>query len=173
MSRVQLALNVSDLEASIDFYSKLFNTTPHKLRPGYANFAIDEPALKLVLIEQADSDRGTGPQGALNHLGVEVETTDEVRAAAQQLSGEGVATVEEMGTTCCYAEQDKVWVFDPAGAPWEVYTVTDDNPDALVADLGLEPKLNDGGCCTPASADNGAQQSHAVPVAAGSASTCC
>ena len=174
MSRVQLALNDSDLAASIDFYSKLFNTKPHKLRPGYANFAIQEPPLKLVLIEQSDADRGTGPQGALNHLGVEVETTTEVQAAAEQLTDVGVKTVEEMGTTCCYAEQDKVWVFDPAGAPWEVYTVTDDNPAELGTDLGLAPKRNDGACCTPTSTGTEpGSQAHEVPVAAGSASTCC
>lgn len=128
MSRVQLALNVSDLDASIDFYTKLFKTEPHKLRPGYANFEIAEPPLKLVLIEQADADRGEGPQGALNHLGVEVAETADVTAAAAALHEDGVKTVEELETTCCYAVQDKVWVFDPAKTPWEIYTVTDDNP---------------------------------------------
>ena len=150
MSRVQLALNVSDLDASIEFYSKLFNTKPHKLREGYANFAIAEPPLKLVLIEQTDADRGAGPQGALNHLGVEVETTGEVADAARKLADDGVNTVEEMGTTCCYAEQDKVWVFDPAGAPWEVYTVTNDNPEAAVrtgACLPMADAGSAGGCC--------------------------
>ncbi len=150
MSRVQLALNVSDLEASIEFYSAMFNTPPHKLRPGYANFEVQEPPLKLVLIEQSDTDRGSGAQGALNHLGVEVETTDEVRAAASKLAADGVNTVEEMGTTCCYAEQDKVWVFDPAGAPWEVYAVTDDNPEAAKRTGECLPLVNSGsasGCC--------------------------
>ena len=150
MSRVQLALNVSDLDASIEFYSKLFNTKPHKLREGYANFAIAEPPLKLVLIEQTDADRGAGPQGALNHLGVEVETTAEVAEAARKLADDGVNTVEEMGTTCCYAEQDKVWIFDPAGAPWEVYTVTNDNPEAAVRTGACLPMANAGsagGCC--------------------------
>lgn len=129
MSRVQLALNVSDLDAAIDFYSKLFATTPAKVRPGYANFAIAEPPLKLVLMEDADA-RGEGVAGALNHLGVEVETPDEVAAATGRLSGEGLATSVENQTTCCYALQDKVWVADPDGAPWEVYAVLADVPSA-------------------------------------------
>jgi catechol 2,3-dioxygenase-like lactoylglutathione lyase family enzyme len=117
---VQLALNVSDLEAAIDFYSKLFQAEPAKRRPGYANFAIAEPPLKLVLIENADGG------GTLNHLGVEVMSTDEVTATQARLAGEGMATATEEGVTCCYAKQDKVWVDDPDGAPWEVYTVLED-----------------------------------------------
>jgi predicted enzyme related to lactoylglutathione lyase len=120
MARVQLALNVSDLDEGIAFYSKLFATEPAKVKPGYANFAIDEPPLKLVLIENKDAD------GRLNHLGVEVFSTDEVTATQRRLSGEGLATAEESGT-CCYAVQDKVWVDDPDGAPWEVYTVLADS----------------------------------------------
>jgi lactoylglutathione lyase len=122
MSRVQLALNVSNLAEAISFYSKLFNTVPAKLRPGYANFAIDEPPLKLVLMEVPES------AGSLNHLGVEVENTQLVADASQRLSGEGLSTDEEVGTTCCFALQDKVWVEDPDGARWEVYTVLDENP---------------------------------------------
>lgn len=121
MSRVQLALNVTDLEAAVDFYSKLFDATPHKRRPGYANFAIDEPPLKLVLFEAAEG-------GTLNHLGVEVPSTDEVSAATRRLADEGLPTEVQDNTTCCFAVQDKVWVADPDGAKWEVYTVTDDNP---------------------------------------------
>lgn len=150
MSRVQLALNVSDLDASIAFYSSLFKTEPHKLRPGYANFEVAEPPLKLVLIEQSAAERGTGPAGALNHLGVEVQTTAEVTAAAAALHEDGVKTVEELATTCCYAEQDKVWVFDPAGAPWEVYTVTNDNPDSSPNGIEAMPMAaagSAGGCC--------------------------
>ena len=120
MSRVQLALNVSDLDAAIAFYSKLFASEPAKVRPGYANFAIAEPPLKLVLIA------GDGAPGTLNHLGVEVPTTDDVTAAQVRLSGEGLATALEEETSCCYAVQDKVWVDDPDGAPWEVYTVLSD-----------------------------------------------
>ena len=117
MSRVQLALNVSDLDEAIAFYSKLFATEPSKVRPGYANFAIDEPPLKLVLIE------GNGEPGSLNHLGVEVETTDEVTAAQARLVGDDLATTTEDGVTCCFAVQDKVWVDGPSGEPWEIYTV--------------------------------------------------
>ena len=131
MSRVQLALNVADLEASIAFYSAMFGVEPHKRRPGYANFAVDEPPLKLVLIEVPDADRGAGPQGALNHLGVEVFTGEEVVAATDRFRDAGMATFDENDTTCCYALQDKVWVHDPAGTPWEFYVVKDDDPSAL------------------------------------------
>ena len=120
MSRVQLALNVSDLDAAVDFYSKLFATAPAKLRPGYANFAVADPPLKLVLIA------GDDPGARLNHLGVEVATPDEVVEARQRLAGEGLPTDAEEGVSGCYAIQDKVWVDDPDGAPWEVYTVLAD-----------------------------------------------
>jgi catechol 2,3-dioxygenase-like lactoylglutathione lyase family enzyme len=127
VSRVQLALNVADIEAAVAFYSKLFDTAPAKRRPGYANFAISEPALKLVLIENPEG-RGAGALGALNHLGVEVETPEEVQAATRRLAGEGLAPDVQEATTCCYALQDKAWVNDPDGAPWEVYTVLADAP---------------------------------------------
>ena len=116
MSRVQLALNVSDLDAAIAFYSKLFDATPAKVRPGYANFAIAEPPLKLVLIE------GQGDPGTLNHLGVEVESTALVSSANARLSQEGLACATEDEVTCCFAVQDKVWVDAPDGEPWEIYT---------------------------------------------------
>jgi catechol 2,3-dioxygenase-like lactoylglutathione lyase family enzyme len=139
MSRVQLALNVSDLEAAIEFYTKLFGTAPTKRVSDYANFAIADPPLKLVLIEKP-GERATGIEGALNHLGVEVEMPDEVARASARLTGEGLATSEDTGTTCCYAVQDKVWVQDPDGAPWEVYTVLADAP----VETGLR---GDGSCC--------------------------
>jgi catechol 2,3-dioxygenase-like lactoylglutathione lyase family enzyme len=121
MSRVQLALRVADLESSIAFYSKLFGTQPAKRRPGYANFAITEPPLKLVLIQgQAGEDT------RLDHLGVEVATTDEVTAATTRLKDAGLATFEENNTACCYALQDKVWVTGPGKEPWEVYVVKAD-----------------------------------------------
>ncbi|GFG52417.1 glyoxalase/bleomycin resistance/dioxygenase family protein [Mycolicibacterium agri] len=121
MSRVQLALNVDNLEEAVAFYSKLFNTEPAKLKEGYANFAVADPALKLVLIENP------GQGGTLNHLGVEVESSDSVHAEIARLAGEGLFTDEEIGTTCCFATQDKVWVTGPAGEKWEVYTVLADS----------------------------------------------
>jgi catechol 2,3-dioxygenase-like lactoylglutathione lyase family enzyme len=120
MSRLQLALNVDDLDAAIVFYSKLFATEPAKVRPGYANFAIAEPPLKLVLVQ------GEGAGGTLNHLGVEVESTAEVGAAQSRLAASGLATATEDGVACCYAVQDKVWVDGPSGEPWEIYTVLAD-----------------------------------------------
>jgi catechol 2,3-dioxygenase-like lactoylglutathione lyase family enzyme len=120
MSRVQLALNVSDLDLAIDFYSKLFATPPAKVRPGYANFAIAEPPLKLVLIE------GQGEPGSLNHLGVEVSSTEIVATTSSRLSGLGLSTATEDEVACCYAVQDKVWVDAPDGEPWEIYTVLAD-----------------------------------------------
>lgn len=147
-SRVQLALNVSDLEASIVFYSAMFGVEPRKRRPGYANFAIAQPPLKLVLIETSEATRGAGTAGVLNHLGIEVASTDDVAAARARFTEADLASFDENDTTCCYALQDKVWVHDPAGAPWEVYTVKDDNPaDARPATASLEI-LGDGGCCT-------------------------
>jgi catechol 2,3-dioxygenase-like lactoylglutathione lyase family enzyme len=121
MSRVQLALNVTDIDAAVAFYSKLFGAEPAKLRPGYANFAIVDPPLKLVLIEDA-----TEKPGSLNHLGVEVESTDEVDAAQARLAQAGLATSVEDQVACCYAVQDKVWVEGPGGEPWEIYTVLAD-----------------------------------------------
>ncbi|MFN8052141.1 MAG: ArsI/CadI family heavy metal resistance metalloenzyme [Acidimicrobiales bacterium] len=120
MSRVQLALNVADLDAAVEFYGNLFGAAPAKVRPGYANFAIAEPPLKLVLIE------GAGAPGTLNHLGVEVESTDEVTAANARLTGEGLACAVENEVSCCFAVQDKVWVDAPDGEPWEIYTVLAD-----------------------------------------------
>jgi catechol 2,3-dioxygenase-like lactoylglutathione lyase family enzyme len=122
MSRVQLALNVTDLDQAVEFYSKLFGTEPAKRRPGYANFAVADPPLKLVLFE------GQAPGGTLNHLGVEVATPEEVQAASTRLAGTGLATADEENTNCCYALQDKVWVSGPDGEPWEVYTVLADSP---------------------------------------------
>jgi catechol 2,3-dioxygenase-like lactoylglutathione lyase family enzyme len=120
MSRVQLALNVSDLDAAVEFYSKLFATKPAKLRPGYANFAVAEPPLKLILIE------GSGQRGSLNHLGVEVDDSAAVSAAQARLEHDELPTTAEAAVACCYAVQDKVWVDDPDGSPWEIYTVLAD-----------------------------------------------
>lgn len=123
MSRVQLALNVSNLDEAVEFYTKLFRCEPAKVRPGYANFAIDDPPLKLVLIENG------GQAGAINHLGVEVFSSNEVRESQHYFSSVGVATDVETSTTCCYAVQDKVWVAGPDGSRWEVYTVLADAGD--------------------------------------------
>ena len=131
MSRVQLALNVADVDAAVEFYSKLFATPVAKRRPGYANFVVADPPLKLVLIESAEGHR-------LNHLGVEVETPAEVQQAVGRLTDEGLEPDVEEGTTCCYAVQDKVWVNDPDGAPWEVYTVLADAPAEQALGCGIE-----------------------------------
>jgi len=123
MSRVQLAINVDDLSESIAFYSRLFGAEPAKLRPGYANFAITEPPLKLILLENP------GQGGSLNHLGVEVADTDTVDAEQTRLAGAGLASIDERDSTCCYARQDKFWVKGaPDGERWEIYTVLADSP---------------------------------------------
>lgn len=132
MSRVQLALNVDDLEAAITFYSRLFNAEPAKRKPGYANFAIADPPLKLVLLENP----GTG--GTLNHLGVEVGSSNTVHAEIARLTEAGLVTKKEIGTTCCFATQDKVWVTGPGGERWEVYTVLADSET-----FGSGPRHND------------------------------
>jgi catechol 2,3-dioxygenase-like lactoylglutathione lyase family enzyme len=139
MPRVQLALNVTNLDEAVSFYSKLFASEPAKLRSGYANFAIADPPLKLVLIEDPAEEAGS-----LNHLGVEVETAAEVAAATQRLAAAGLVTTVEEGVTCCYAVQDKVWVFGPGGEPWEVYTVFD---DAEMTGTHAGARLSDAGCC--------------------------
>lgn len=128
MSRVQLALRVADLDGSVEFYRKLFGVEPTKRRPGYANFAITEPPLKLVLIEGEP-----GQATVMDHLGVEVESTEQVRAATARLAGVGLDTAVQDATTCCYAVQDKVWVHGPGAEPWEVYTVLADAPEAIGA----------------------------------------
>jgi len=145
MSRVQLALRVADLEGSIAFYSKLFGTQPAKRRPGYANFAIAEPPLKLVLIEGAP-----GEPTRMDHLGVEVETPAQVAAATARLAADGLPTRTEENTACCYAVQDKVWVTGPGDEPWEVYTVKGD-ADTLDKQAGST-------CCAPAHDPAGATQ---------------
>jgi catechol 2,3-dioxygenase-like lactoylglutathione lyase family enzyme len=141
MSRVQLALNVSNIDEAVAFYSKLFKTEPAKRRDGYANFAVDEPPLKLVLIENPTA------AGSLNHLGVEVFSTDEVVAAQARLTDDGLPTATEENVTCCYAVQDKVWVDDPDGAPWEIYTVLADS-DAPNGELRSVDVCGAGACAT-------------------------
>ncbi len=122
MSRVQLALNVNDIDEAVSFYTRLFGTEPAKRRPGYANFAISQPPLKLVLLENP------GQGGTLNHLGVEVDSTGAVDAEQARLAQAGLAAVDERDTTCCYARQDKFWVTGaPGGERWEIYTVLEDS----------------------------------------------
>jgi catechol 2,3-dioxygenase-like lactoylglutathione lyase family enzyme len=141
MARVQLALNVADLDASVAFYSKLFRTPPAKHHPGYANFAIAEPPLKLILIE------GHGEPGSLNHLGVEVASSEEVVAATARLAAEGMRTSVEEQVACGYAVQDKVWVKAPEGGHWEIYTVLGDS-DVAGAGCSVEACAPAG--CAPA-----------------------
>jgi catechol 2,3-dioxygenase-like lactoylglutathione lyase family enzyme len=151
MSRVQVALNVSDLDQAVGFYSKLFGTAPAKTRPGYANFAIADPPLKLVLIV------GDGEPGTLSHLGVEVGSTEDVSAAQNRLTGAGLACVTEEQVECCFALQDKVWADAPDGEPWEIYAVLADvehpagqlrtaapGADAMCCSAGPEPARR---CC--------------------------
>ena len=142
MSRLQLALNVDDLESSIAFYSTLFGTEPHKVREGYANFAVADPPLKLVLIESP------GQGGSVNHLGVEVADVDTVDAELTRLAAAGFATTEERDTVCCYAKQDKFWVQGaPNGERWEVYTVTDDAPATNATGDAPESADRADACC--------------------------
>ncbi|MEV6769623.1 ArsI/CadI family heavy metal resistance metalloenzyme [Nocardia sp. NPDC051030] len=146
MSRVQLALNVDNLDQAVAFYSTLFNTEPAKRKPGYANFAINEPPLKLVLLENP------GEGGGINHLGVEVETSDHVHAEIARLSDAGLFTEEQIATTCCFATQDKVWVTAPDAERWEVYTVLADSETfgaapAFAEPLPVVPEGSDAGPC--------------------------
>ena len=156
MSRVQLALNVDDIDEAVAFYSKLFGAEPAKRRNGYANFAVDNPPLKLVLLENP------GQGGTLNHLGVEVESTDAVDAEQTRLAGLGLASVDERGTTCCYAKQDKFWVEGtPGGERWEIYTVLEDSATFFSEDCDSPA------CCST----DAATEAAAAPVASGS--PCC
>ena len=157
MSRVQLALNVDDLEAAVDFYTKLFGTRPAKRRDGYANFAVVDPPLKLVLFEQP------GGGGTINHLGVEVESAEMVGAARARLAGEGLSTTTEEGVACCFARQDKVWVDGPSGEPWEIYTVLEDVEMPLGQLRTVDP-VTGAVCCAVLDGDGGV---------APSASACC
>ena len=155
MSRIQLALNVDDLEGSIAFYRRLFASEPAKVRPGYANFAVAEPPLKLVLIENP------GHGGSINHLGVEVEDVDTVDAIQSRLAADGLASVDERDTTCCYAKQDKFWVQGtPNGESWEVYTVLADSPTPNGEVEGQE-------CCTSALVEPSPAQEAANAVCCG------
>ena len=156
MSRVQLALNADDVDRAVAFYSRLFGVEPAKRRPGYANFAVAEPPLKLVLLENP------GHGGSLNHLGVEVGSVEEVDAEQQRLAGAGVTSLDERGTTCCYAKQDKFWVDGaPDGERWEVYTVLADSTTFAAPDSAEAT-----GCCGD---NSSADRTEPRPTA----TTCC
>ena len=158
--RVQLALNVSDLGESIAFYSRLFGAEPAKVRPGYANFAITSPPLKLVLLENP------GQSGTLNHLGVEVADSGAVEAERARLTGAGLTAVEERDTTCCYARQDKFWVRDaPDREQWEIYTVLEDSA-TFWGEGGSQSK-------DAAAARLDAPGAPAAPLTSAAASQCC
>jgi catechol 2,3-dioxygenase-like lactoylglutathione lyase family enzyme len=163
VSRVQLALNVTDLDAAVEFYSRLFATGPAKRKPGYANFAIADPPLKLVLFE--------GPEGAtLNHLGVETDDAASVEAAEARLTDTGLETTGIDDTICCYASKVETWVTDPDGARWEWYVKTGDADEAGTgSSSGSGSGNEDAACCTPAPKE-------AQPLPAGRAdaiATCC
>ena len=160
--RVQLALNVDDLDAAVAFYSKLFGTRPAKVRPGYANFAVASPPLKLVLLENP------GKGGTINHLGIEVPGSDQVHAEVARLTDEGLFTDEELGTTCCFATQDKVWVTGPAGERWEVYAVLADS-----ATFGAGPQTHDEAAPTKGSVCCGTAGTAGATDAQPAASSCC
>ncbi|MFB7873882.1 ArsI/CadI family heavy metal resistance metalloenzyme [Nocardia sp. NPDC056064] len=171
MSRIQLALNVDDLDTAVQFYSTLFTTEPAKRKPGYANFAITEPPLKLVLIEN------TGQGGSINHLGVEVDSSEQVHGEIARLSEAGLFTEEQIATTCCFATQDKVWVTGPGGERWEVYTVLADSET-----FGTAPELpraateSAGVCCgstAEADAENACCGTEAKAKAVASGARCC
>jgi catechol 2,3-dioxygenase-like lactoylglutathione lyase family enzyme len=142
MSRVQVALNVSNIDKAVEFYRRLFNTEPAKRRPGYANFAIADPPLKLVLIE------GAGEPGSLNHIGVEVASTGEVATEAARLKNAGFELAHEDGVTCCYALQDKFWVTGADNRAWEFYTVLADAPQTVQSPAPQLPPSTSG-CCGP------------------------
>lgn len=158
MSRVQLALNVDDIDAAVAFYSTLFDTPPAKRKPGYANFAVADPPLKLVLIENP------GHGGSVNHLGIEVENSQRVHAEIARLGEAGLFTEEQLASTCCFATQDKVWVTGPGDERWEVYTVL---ADSETFGETTHPDADSlASCCV----DDGAGR---TTRAAGADSTCC
>ncbi len=168
MSRAQLALNVDDLSEAVAFYSKLFGAEPNKLQPGYANFALSEPPLKLVLLENP------GKGGSLNHLGVEVESSEKVHEEIARLTDAGLFTEEEIGTTCCFAMQDKVWATAPDGEKWEVYTVLADSET-----FGTSPTLladensGEAACCGSASSSAATEPVVGNGAAAEQPTSCC
>jgi catechol 2,3-dioxygenase-like lactoylglutathione lyase family enzyme len=172
MSRLQLALNVDDIDTAVEFYSTLFDTPPAKRRPGYANFAVENPALKLVLIENPEQT------GTLNHLGVERDSMAEVQAEADRLEAAGLALRSEGDVVCCYARQDKHWVTGPDGQAWENYVVLADSQPELegktLADLdaaGTDP-AGAGACCSTSTTDS-ASEPLTIGAATDTGGSCC
>ena len=155
--RPHLALTVSDVERSIPFYEALFGTTPEKIRPGYAKFSVAEPALNFTINEGARAELG-----AFNHAGIQVASTDDVLAARERLVAAGLAAFDEMDTTCCYARQDKIWVRDPDGTPWEVFTTHEDTAEA-----------GGGGLAVAEEAACGCGETGCACAAQGAADACC
>ena len=147
--RLQLALNVTDLERAVEFYSRMFGAPVHKRKPGYANFAIDDPPLKLVLFERP----GAGER--INHLGVEVFRDEDVAAAAERLEAAGIDRLIETGTHCCHATQDKVWAEEPEGLRWEWYRITDDTGALFPASEPRADGRRQADCCPPAGSGSG------------------
>ncbi|OYN81590.1 ArsI/CadI family heavy metal resistance metalloenzyme [Mycolicibacterium sphagni] len=140
MSRIQLAINVDSLDEAITFYAKLFDATPAKIKDGYANFAISDPPLKLVLVENP------GHGATINHLGVEVGSSNSVHSEIARLADAGLSIEKEISTTCCFATQDKVWVTGPDGERWEIYTVLADS-DIFGAESGHREAATESSCC--------------------------
>ncbi|MFE3546390.1 ArsI/CadI family heavy metal resistance metalloenzyme [Nocardia sp. NPDC059177] len=171
MSRIQLALNVDDLDKAVQFYSTLFATEPAKRKPGYANFAITEPPLKLVLLENP------GQGGSVNHLGVEVDSSEHVHGEIARLSAAGLFTEEQIATTCCFATQDKVWVTAPDAERWEVYTVLADSETFGTApEPGLTDAAATSACCgtaEEAAAEGACCGTEAKQKAVASGASCC
>ena len=142
--KLHISLNVRNLDASITFYKALFGVSAHKIRPGYANFDVTMPPVKLALNEVSSA----GGHGSLNHFGIVLDSPSDVRAARERLAHSGLVTVNEEDTLCCHARQDKVWVFDPDGHAWELYTILDDLNDGEIAEHAMEVQ-NGPTCCAP------------------------
>jgi catechol 2,3-dioxygenase-like lactoylglutathione lyase family enzyme len=155
--RPHLAINVSDVGRSVPFYTALFGSKPEKVRPGYAKFSVADPALNFTLNEGPRTDLG-----AFNHAGIEVADTESVLSAKQRLLEVGLATFDELDTTCCYARQDKIWVRDPDGTPWEVFARHEDTEDA-----------GDGGIQTAEPEPCGCGETGCGCAAEGAADVCC
>ena len=157
--RIQLALNVRDIDEAVDYYGKLFGAPPHKRRPGYANFALDEPPLKLVLFENPDAPE------RINHLGVEVFDAAHVREAGARLEAANILAESEEQVVCCHAEQTKVWSDEPQGLRWEWYAITDDAPEVGTApEVGATPACCDGQVAEAAVLAAGASAEVSTPV---------